>query len=137
LKNEKFNDQYKVSFVNQAQAQDVNAVLDATYSPLSPINAALFKEKPKYLYAVLEAKAETTKGKSIIQKYKSTYDAHEPDLIAPHDADTQRTPICVPECLEGSKTPIMLTPLLNHGMFLTLCMSPNLPTQQPVHHHLQ
>jgi hypothetical protein len=59
---------------------------------LSPIDTALFQEKPKYLYAVLEAKVETTKGKLIIQKYKSTYDAHEDDLIAPHDADNPPDP---------------------------------------------
>jgi hypothetical protein len=76
LKNEQFNDQLKVSFVDQARAQDVSAVLDALYSPSSPIDAALFQERPKYLYAVLEAKVKTTKGKAIIQKYKSTYDAH-------------------------------------------------------------
>jgi hypothetical protein len=43
LKNEQFNDQWKVSFVNQAQAQDVSAVLDATYPPSSPIDTALFQ----------------------------------------------------------------------------------------------
>jgi hypothetical protein len=56
LKNGQFNDQWKVSFVNQARAQDVNAVLDATYSPSSPVDSALFQENPKYLYDVLEAK---------------------------------------------------------------------------------
>jgi hypothetical protein len=68
LKNEQFNDQWKVSFVNQARAQDDSDFLDTLYSPSSPIDAALFQGKPKYLYAVLEAKLETTKGKSIIQK---------------------------------------------------------------------
>jgi hypothetical protein len=61
LKNEQFNDQWKVSFVNQAQVQDVSAVLDSTYSPSSSIDAALFQDKPKYLYAIPEAKVETTK----------------------------------------------------------------------------
>jgi hypothetical protein len=92
LMNEQFNDQWKVLFVNQARAQDVSAVLNATYAPSSPIDAALFQEKPKYLYAVLEAKVETTKGKSIIQKYKSTYDAHEVELTAPHEADNPPDP---------------------------------------------
>jgi hypothetical protein len=37
----------------------------------------LFWEKQKFLYAVLEAKVETTKGKSIIRQYTSTYDAQK------------------------------------------------------------
>jgi hypothetical protein len=44
LKDEQFNDQWKVSFANQAQEQDVSAVLDATCSPSSPIDAVLFQE---------------------------------------------------------------------------------------------
>jgi hypothetical protein len=86
LKREQFNDQWKVSFVNQVRAQDVGAVLNATYSPSSPVDAALFQEKPKYLYDVLEVKVATSKGKLITWKYKSTYDDHEVELIAPHDS---------------------------------------------------
>jgi glucose-6-phosphate 1-dehydrogenase len=37
----------------------------------------LFWEKQKFLYAVLEAKVETAKGKTIIRQYKSTYDAQK------------------------------------------------------------
>jgi hypothetical protein len=36
-----------------------------------------FSGENRILYAVLEAKVETAKGKSIIQQYKSTYDAHK------------------------------------------------------------
>jgi hypothetical protein len=92
LKNGQFNDQWKVSFGNQARAQDVSAVLDATYSPSSPTDAALFQEKPKYLYDVLEAKVETAKGKLINRKYESMYDAQHAELIAPHDADNPPDP---------------------------------------------
>jgi hypothetical protein len=95
LKSEQFNDQWKVSFVNQARAQDVSPVLDKTYSPSLPIDAALFQEKPKYLYDFLEAKVETTKGKSIIQKYKSKYNAEEVDLTAPHDANSPQTHLII------------------------------------------
>jgi hypothetical protein len=63
LKDEKFNDQWHRSFANQARAQDVSAVLDASYVSSSPIDTALFQEKQKYLYAVPEAKVETAKGK--------------------------------------------------------------------------
>ena len=75
LKDEKFNDQWHRAFANQARDKDVSAVLDASYVPSSRIDTALFQEKQKYLYAVLEAKVETAKGKSIIRKYESTYDA--------------------------------------------------------------
>jgi glucose-6-phosphate 1-dehydrogenase len=37
----------------------------------------LFWEKQKFLYAVLEAKVETAKGKSIIRQYENTYDAQK------------------------------------------------------------
>jgi hypothetical protein len=44
LKDEKLNDQWHRSFANQARAQDVSAVLDASYVPSSPIDTALFQE---------------------------------------------------------------------------------------------
>jgi hypothetical protein len=37
----------------------------------------LFQEKQKYLYAVLESKVETAKGKAIIRKHESTFDAQK------------------------------------------------------------
>jgi hypothetical protein len=92
VKDKQFNDQWKLSFADQARAQDVSAILDATYSPASPIDVAYFQEKQKYLYAVREAKAETAKGKSIIQKYESIYDAKEAALEAAHDADNTPDP---------------------------------------------
>jgi hypothetical protein len=95
LKNEQFNDQWKVSFVNQAQEQDVSAILDASYVSSPPIDTALFQEKQKYLYAVLEAKVEATKEKSIIQKNKSTYDAHKVEPTAPHDADNPQNHLII------------------------------------------
>jgi hypothetical protein len=42
LKDEKFNDQWHRSCANQARAQDVSAILDASYVPFSPIDTALF-----------------------------------------------------------------------------------------------
>jgi hypothetical protein len=92
LRNEQFNDEWKLSYSNQARAQDANVVLDATYSPSSPIDVALFQEKQKYRYAILDAQVETTKGKSFIQKYKSRYDAHKFELTAPQDADNPTDP---------------------------------------------
>jgi hypothetical protein len=59
LKDEKFNDNWHRSFVNQARAQDVSQVLDASYVPNTDEETELFSEKQKYVYAVLEAKVLT------------------------------------------------------------------------------
>ena len=56
LKDEKFNDSWHRSFVNQARAQDVSEVLDPLYMPMSDAAEELFSEKQKYLYAILESK---------------------------------------------------------------------------------
>jgi hypothetical protein len=37
----------------------------------------LFQEKQKFLYVVLESKVETAKGKVIIRKHESTFDAQK------------------------------------------------------------
>jgi hypothetical protein len=37
----------------------------------------LFQEKQKFLYAVLESKVEKAKGKAIIRKHESTFDAQK------------------------------------------------------------
>ena len=77
LKDEKLNDQWHRSFANQARAQNISDVLDITYTPSTTTDIALFDEKQKYLYAILEAKVETAKGKSIIRSYEATYDAQK------------------------------------------------------------
>ena len=91
LKDEKLNDQWHRSFANQARAQDLSDVLNITYVPSSPDHIALFEEKQKYLYAVLEARVETAKGKSIIRRYEFTYDAQQAyaDLTAHHLKSTK------------------------------------------------
>jgi hypothetical protein len=48
-----------------------------SYKPTTPTDNDLFQEKQKYLYAVLESKVEMTKGKAIIHKYESTFDAQK------------------------------------------------------------
>jgi hypothetical protein len=71
LKDELWNDNWHRSFANQARAQDVSEVLDPAYE------VALFQEKKKYLYAILESQVETAKGKAIIRNHKSTFDAQK------------------------------------------------------------
>jgi hypothetical protein len=56
------------TFAKLAQAQDLCDVLDLTYTPLTSIQIDLFWEKQNFLYAMLEAKIEAAKGKSIIRK---------------------------------------------------------------------
>jgi hypothetical protein len=68
------NDQWHHTFANQARAQDVSNVLNPAYKPSTPAKND-FQEKQKYLYAVLESKAEMAKGKAIICKYESDLDA--------------------------------------------------------------
>jgi hypothetical protein len=75
LKDERFNDTWHRSFANQARAQDLSEVLDATYKPSAPEDVELFQEKQKYMYAVLEAKVLTDRGKAIIREHESDFDA--------------------------------------------------------------
>jgi hypothetical protein len=45
-------------------------VLDETYTPSTPDDIALFNEKEKFLYAVLESKVLTYRGKAIIRDHE-------------------------------------------------------------------
>ena len=75
LKDEKFNDSWHRSFQNQARAQNVSEVLDPSFNPSTPEEQELFMEKQKYLYAVLESKVLTDKGKTIVREHEDTFDA--------------------------------------------------------------
>jgi hypothetical protein len=77
LKDELWNDNWHRSFANQARAQDLSDVLNAAYFPTTSAEYDLFQEKQKYLYAVLESKVETAKGKATIRKHESTFDAQK------------------------------------------------------------
>jgi hypothetical protein len=77
LKEEKFNDTWHQSFANQACAQDVIQVLDPNYVPTTPEEKDLFEEKQKFLYAVLEQKVLTDRGKGIIRDHEHDYNAQK------------------------------------------------------------
>jgi hypothetical protein len=77
LKDEKYHDTWHRSFVNQARAQDLSEVLDSTYVPTTPEDIGLFAEKQKFLYAVLESKVMTDRGKSIIRDHEEDFDAQK------------------------------------------------------------
>ena len=57
------------SFNTQAIVQDVSNVLNENYVPISTDDIALFPEKQKFLYAVLESKFLIYRGKAIIHAY--------------------------------------------------------------------
>jgi DNA-binding MarR family transcriptional regulator len=75
LKDEQFHDNWHRSFNNQARAQGVSEILDATYKPANDSETELFQEKQMYLYAVLEAKVLTDKGKAIVREHENDFDA--------------------------------------------------------------
>jgi hypothetical protein len=77
LKDELWNINWHRSFANQARAQDLSDVPNDTYVPTTSAENDLFQEKQKFLYAVLESKVETAKGKAIIRKHESSFDAQK------------------------------------------------------------
>jgi Zn-dependent M28 family amino/carboxypeptidase len=77
LKDKLWNDNWHRSFANQARAQDLSDVLNAAYVPTTSVESELFQEKQKFLYDVLESKVETAKGKAIIRKHESSFNAQK------------------------------------------------------------
>jgi hypothetical protein len=75
LKDEKFNDTWHRSFSNQARAQDLSQILDSAYKPTTAEDKELFEEKQKFLYAVLESKVLTDRGKAIVREHEDDFDA--------------------------------------------------------------
>jgi hypothetical protein len=74
LKDEKFHDSWHRSFENQAHAQKVAEVWDTTYKLTSPVEMEVFKMIQIFVYAILENKVLTSKGKEIVRKYEETRD---------------------------------------------------------------
>jgi hypothetical protein len=70
MKDDKYHDVWHRSFNTQAVARDVADVLDETYVPTTVDDIALFSEKQKFLYAVLERKVQTDCGKSIFHDHE-------------------------------------------------------------------
>jgi hypothetical protein len=72
LKDEKFNDKWHRSFVNQAGIQNVSAVLDSIYEPMDNNFREHFTEKQKYVYVILESN-----GNAIVRDYDDAFDAQK------------------------------------------------------------
>jgi hypothetical protein len=77
LKDDKYHDIWHRSFNTQATAQAVSEVLDKNYVPTTVDDIALFQEKQKYVYAVLESKVMTDRGKAIIRDHEHDFDAQK------------------------------------------------------------
>ena len=75
LKDERFHDSWHRTFENQAHAQGVAEVIDPNYTPSSQSEINVFKLMQTFMYAVLETKVLTSKGKEIVRKYEGTKDA--------------------------------------------------------------
>jgi hypothetical protein len=75
LKDERYNDVWHRSFLTQARAQDVSEVLDPNYSPSTQSEKDLFAAKQKFVYAILEQKVLTDKGKELVRDHESDSDA--------------------------------------------------------------
>ena len=61
--------------ITQARAQNVDQVLDSTYTAVLGPDLALFKEQQRYMYAVFERTVQTQKGKAIVRAHHKEGDA--------------------------------------------------------------
>ena len=119
LKDEKVNNNWHRSFEVQAGAQDVNDVLNPAYVPRTQEDKDLFAEKQKFMFAVLEAKVLTSKGKSIIRDHLSSNDAqtvyklikehHEKSTRALMEASELSLTSCAPACTSKDLCQLLLT----------------------------
>ena len=82
VKDEKYHDSWNRSFMNQARAQDLSDILDDTYVPRTQKDIELFKDKQKFLYAVLETKVRTDHGKAFVREHQADFDAQDTVVLA-------------------------------------------------------
>ena len=77
LKDERFNDQWHLSFDTQARAMGFDNLLDPNYDASTKTSPEQeeFKERQKWLYAVLESKVETDHGRRIVKEHAEDFDA--------------------------------------------------------------
>ena len=68
-------DQWDTQFRADIATQGVSRVLDGNFQPQMYDDKVLFREQQHYLYAVFVCILKTDKGKVIVHKYKSSFDA--------------------------------------------------------------
>ena len=78
-------------FKIQANAQGVERVLDAAFTPSSTEDDAVFQAQQKFMMAVLTDKLKTDKGKEIVRTHADSFDAQAAwqELVAHHTSSTQ------------------------------------------------
>ena len=74
-----------------AKSSNVADVLNASYTPTPTTEKDLFSEKQKYVYAILESKVLTDRGKAIVRDYEQTFYAQAvyKDLVDHHLKSTK------------------------------------------------
>jgi hypothetical protein len=77
LKDDRYHKFWHKSFKSQAVAQNVLEVLDESYKPSTLDGIALFNEKQRSLYAVLEIQVSTDRGNAMIRDHEHDYDAQK------------------------------------------------------------
>ena len=60
-----------------AAAQDVSEILDPNYTPISPDEIELFKEKQKYMYQVADRILQTDRGIVFVGQHETDFDAQK------------------------------------------------------------
>ena len=77
LKDDGAWDNWNRATIAQAFAQDVDNVLDPSYTPSNLSERELFAEKQKYMYAVFEKTLLTDKGKALVRQYQLRFNAQQ------------------------------------------------------------
>jgi len=77
LKDDAQWDNWKRDLITTARAQNVDDVLDPTFTPTSAVDIELFQEKQKFMYQVFSNSCLTDQSKSIVRNYFQTYDAQK------------------------------------------------------------
>ena len=77
LKDEKQWDTWQRSAMTMARSQGVEDVLNASCVPPAGPPQALFQEKQKYMYSVLQRTLRTDEGKSIVRDHENDFNAQQ------------------------------------------------------------
>ena len=89
-KDEKYQDSWHQSFVNQFRAQDLEEIINPNYRPQTVEEQEIFEWKQKWTYAVLESKVLVSKGKEIVRCHDVDANAQlaYKELLAHHTSST-------------------------------------------------
>ena len=82
MKKTKEWEQWDTQFRADVTTQGLSNILDPNYIPATYNDKMLFREQQHYMYAVLVHVLKTDKGKAIVRKYKSSYDAQSIYIVS-------------------------------------------------------